>query len=185
MQDVRFGFQAAASDVAGRLGPAALYRPDVGLRAGPSARLRRGVAARASFQRLLSDAEPALDDGAHRRQISRPVARHLGAGAALVSSTAAGGRDRDAQQPHARHAASRHRPRHRPDGIRRLQHRHERRPCALRRSVSKSSNRDCRENRSRIADSSGTSNSRSAFVPRPSTSPCISTARSAVLRAPR
>ena len=40
--------------------------------------------------------------------------------------------DRHAEQHDAGHAPSRHRPRHRPDGIRRLQCRHERGPRALR-----------------------------------------------------
>ena len=38
-------------------------------------------------------------------KFSRPVARHLGAGPALVSPAAAGRRDRHAQQPDARHPA--------------------------------------------------------------------------------
>ena len=163
----------------------ALSRPDVGLRAGPPARLRCGVAARASFQRLLSDAKPAADDGAYRGQISRPVAGHLGAGVALVSSAAAGRRNRHAQPADPRHLASRYRARHRADGIQRLQHRHERGPRALRRSV-----RDRRagafgRGRSAIKASSGTSSSRSASAPIRQTSQCASMARSAARRAPR
>ena len=95
-------------------------------------RLRRGLAARASLQRLLPDPQPDAHDGAHRGEISRSVARHVGAGAALVSPAASGRRHRHAQQPDARHPASGHRPRHGEDGIRRLQHRHERGPRALR-----------------------------------------------------
>src|SRR6476469_324389 len=89
------------------------------------------MAARASLQRLLPDAKSAADDGAYRREISRPLAWHLRAGAALVSSAAAGRGNRDAQRTDAGHSSSRHRARYREDGIRRLQYRHERRPRAL------------------------------------------------------
>ena len=90
MQDVSFGFQAAAADVAG-VPDDQLYRDLMS-----DCELGHRLGYDAAWLLEHHFAEPALDDGAYRGKISRSVAWDFGAGAALVSSAAARRGDRDA-----------------------------------------------------------------------------------------